>query len=102
MLTQKQFYKSSAWKRARKDYIDYRLSIDGGICEICREEPGYIVHHKIWLDDTNCNDSEISLNQDNFQYVCLVCHNKIDDPRKPVRGRCRYGPNGEVLRNTDY
>jgi hypothetical protein len=102
MLTQKQFYKSGAWKRARKDYIDYRMAIDGGICEICQEEPGYIVHHKIWLDDTTCNDPEISLNQNNFQYVCLVCHNKIDDPRKSARGRCLYGPNGEVIRNTDY
>ena len=62
MLTQKQFYKTRAWRQARRAYIEYRMAIDGGLCEVCHEEPGLIVHHKIWLDDTNCNDPDISLN----------------------------------------
>lgn len=102
-MTQKEFYKRSPWKRAKRGYIDERMAIDGGLCEICHEELGYIVHHhKVWLDDINCNDPEISLNPDNFQYVCLVCHNKEIDPRKPISGRCRYGPNGEIIKHTDY
>lgn len=102
-VNQKQFYKSTPWKRARQAYIDKRLAIDGGICELCHEEPGYIVHHfKVWLDDINCNDPEIALNEDNFQYVCLTCHNKEADPRRETPGRCRYGPNGEILRNSLY
>jgi 5-methylcytosine-specific restriction endonuclease McrA len=102
MLTQKQFYHTRAWKRARADYIAYRKSIDGGTCEVCGQEPGRIVHHKIWLDDTNCNDPEISLNPDNFMYECQTCHNKEVDPRKESPGRVRYGPNGEIIRNTVY
>lgn len=103
MLTQKQFYKRQPWKRARQAYIDSRMAIDGGTCELCHEAPGFIVHHyKIWLDDQNCNDPEISLNPDNFQYVCLECHNKEKDPRKATPGRVRYGPNGEIIRNTDF
>ena len=101
-MTQKQFYKSQAWKRARRAYIDYRMAVDGGLCEKCGEEPGLIVHHKIWLDDDNCNDPDISLNQKNFMYECQTCHNKERDPRFETPGRCNYGPNGEILRNTNY
>ena len=101
-ITQKEFYKSRPWKRARKKFIEYRESIDGGICQICGIEPGYIVHHTIWLDDILCNDPNISLNQDLFLYECLACHNKEIDPRKSKSGRFFYGPNGEIIRNTDY
>ena len=102
MLTQKQFYKSKALQRARKAYIDFRMAIDGGLCEVCREEPGLIVHHTVWLNDTNCNDPSISLNPKLFKYECQTCHNKERDPKRAVRGRCLYGPNGEVIRNTSY
>ena len=102
VLNQKQFYKSGAWKRARRDFIDFRLSIDGGLCQVCGQEPGLIVHHKIWLDDINCNDPDISLNPENFLYECQTCHNKEKDPRKATPGRCLYGPNGEIIRDSQY
>ena len=101
-MNQKEFYKTQAWKKARRAFIDYRKAIDGGLCEVCGDEPGKIVHHIIWLDDTNCNDPDISLNQNNFKYECQTCHNKEVDPRKGTPGRVRYGPNGEILRNTSY
>ena len=102
VLTQKQFYKTKAWQRARQAYIDYRIALDGGLCEVCHEELGWIVHHTIWLDDTNCNDPDISLNPKRFKYECQTCHNKERDPRKATPGRCIYGPDGEVIRNTSY
>lgn len=102
-MTQKEFYKTQAWKKSRKAYIEYRMSVDGGTCEVCGQEPGKVVHHfKIWLDDVNCNDPEISLNPDNFRYECQTCHNQEVDPRKIIPGRCQYGPNGEILRNTRW
>lgn len=101
-MTQKEFYKTQAWRRARYGYIAHRHSIDGGLCEKCKEEPGKIVHHKIWLDDVNCNDPEISLNYNNFCYECQTCHNKETDPRKVTAGRCLYGPNGEIIRRSEY
>lgn len=106
-MTQKQFYKSAPWRRARDGYIAFRKAIDGGICEKCGEEPGKIVHHKIWLDDNNCNDPDISLNPSNFSYECQTCHNKEKNPKgsshkRKAPGRCGYGEHGEIIRNTDY
>lgn len=102
MLTQKQFYKTAAWRRARQAYIDERISIDGGLCEVCGQELGKIVHHVVWLDDRNCNDPAISLNPDNFKYECQTCHNKETDPRKENKLRYKYGPKGELLRVSEY
>ncbi len=102
-LNQKQFYLTRAWRRARDAYVSERVAIDGGICEACGVEPGKIVHHyKIWLDDINCNDPDISLNPDNFKLECQTCHNKEVDPRKEAPGRCSYGPNGEIIRKTEW
>lgn len=101
-MTQKQFYKSRVWLRARAAYIASRVAIDGGLCETCRDALGFIVHHKIWLDDDNCNDPEIALDPENFRYDCLICHNKEIDPTKPVPGRARYGPDGDVIATGDY
>ena len=101
-MNQKQFYRSRAWKLARRAYIEYRRAIDGGLCEVCHEEPGLIVHHTTWLDDINCNDPDIALNPKNFKYECQTCHNKERDPRLATPGRCTYGPDGEIIRNTNY
>ena len=101
-MNQKQFYKSPAWRKARQGYIDYRTAIDGGLCEVCQEELGRIVHHVIWLDDINCNDPDIALSFSNFKYECQECHNKERDPRKVLAGRVLYGANGEIIRNTSY
>ena len=101
-MNQKEFYKSQAWRRARAAFINKRKAIDGGLCQVCQEEPGLIVHHTIWLDDENCNDPEISLNDALFKYECQTCHNKEVDPRKATPGRCTFGPNGEIIRNTEW
>lgn len=102
-MNQRQFYKSGPWKRARAAYIAYRKSIDGGMCEVCGERPGYIVHHKIWLDDEKCNDPDIALNPENFRYECQTCHNReIDPERCTAGGRIRYGPDGEIINIGTY
>lgn len=101
-MTQEEFYKCRAWRRARDAYIEERMSIDGGICEKCGEAPGKIVHHKIWLDDNNCNDPEISLNPAYFRYECQECHNKERDPRKVTPGRCYFDENGEIIKKSNY
>ncbi len=100
-MTQKQFYHSRAWHRTRDGYIALRISIDGGLCEECHQDLGLIVHHRIWLDDNNCNNPDISLNYKHLKYDCQTCHNKEVDPRRRIPGRCEYGPNGEIIAKPD-
>jgi hypothetical protein len=64
------FYRSKAWERCRAGYISKRYGIDGGMCERCRKEPGYIVHHKIHITPMNINNPDITLNERNLQFVC--------------------------------
>ena len=101
-MTQKEFYKSRAWRRAREGYIARRKSIDGGICEVCRRELGFIVHHKTWLNDQNVNDPSISLSFSNLRYECQTCHNKETNPANKASSRVAYGANGEIIPLGDY
>lgn len=70
------FYTSRAWLMCRASYIKARQSIDGGMCEICRDELGFIVHHIVEISPENIGNPEITLSHKNLQYVCLKCHNK--------------------------
>ena len=84
----KVFYNSKRWKRCRAVYIAHRKAIDGGLCESCHEEPGYIVHHKIELTPDNINDPDIALGFENLKYDCHACHQKEnakDGPADLVR-----------------
>lgn len=67
-------YKSKAWKKVREFVIER----DKGLCQRCKREgrltAGKIVHHKIPLTPANINDTRISLNPDNLEYVCKECH----------------------------
>lgn len=87
-----QFYHSQKWRKCRESYIAERMAIDGGMCEVCHEEPGYIVHHKIWIDETNINNPEITLNHENLRYECLRCHNleERDGEMKGMERENRY------------
>ena len=75
----KPFYDSRAWQTCRKSYIAKRIKADGGLCECCHQRIGFIVHHKILIDETNVNDVNVTLNQDNLQYVCKRCHDRMEN-----------------------
>ena len=70
----KPFYNSKAWKSCRKAYIQKRILIDGGMCEVCHKEPIYIVHHKVNLTPANINDPDIALNHCLMEGNCKKCH----------------------------
>lgn len=72
------FYNSKAWKKCRASYIRKRIMVDGGMCEKCHEQEGYIVHHKILLTPDNINNPGITLNHSNLAYVCKPCHDLED------------------------
>lgn len=73
---EKKLLNSTAWQRCRTGYIDHRVGIDGGLCEVCRESLGYIVHHKIQLTPLNVNDPTVALNWGNLSYECKACHDQ--------------------------
>lgn len=74
----KAFYNSKRWQQCRDSYIAYRISVDGGACEECLRQQGYIVHHKVALTQSNINDPNISLDHKKMKYVCKECHDKYE------------------------
>ena len=95
----KKFYKSRVWLKTRASYISHRISIDGGMCEHCKEELGYIVDHIEELTPENINDPYIALSHDNFQYLCTPCHNKktFGSGQEVTRGDVMFNEFGELI-----
>jgi 5-methylcytosine-specific restriction endonuclease McrA len=89
------FYKSKAWKDCRQAYIKKC----GGLCERCLAngiyKAGYIVHHKIHLNEDNLGDPNISLSFDNLEYLCQDCHNSEHMSRH--KRRYKIDDNGNIL-----
>ena len=97
----KAFYNSKQWKRCRAAYIAHRVLIDGGMCESCHDEPGYIVHHKTELTPDNINDPDITLSFRNLKYDCHVCHQKENAQSNEVPGLVEYDfVDGEIVPRT--
>lgn len=92
------FYKSKAWRKCREAYIDERMLIDGGMCEECHEQLGYIVHHKVRLTPENINNPEISLNHKLLKYDCKECHDR-EEVHLFVKNEYKYkfDENGEII-----
>ena len=72
----KLFYKSKEWQKCRNGYIKERALVDGGMCEVCHENPGYILHHKTMLTSDNIGNPDVTLNWDNLRWECKDCHDR--------------------------
>ena len=93
----KKFYQSTSWINTR----DYIMSKYHGICQKCYERPAEIVHHIIWLNPTNINDSNITLGEDNLMPVCRECHAEIHEGvPSTVDGLC-FNANGELVNKNE-
>jgi 5-methylcytosine-specific restriction endonuclease McrA len=95
----KSFYNSKAWKRARTAYIAMKF----GICERCGKPNAKQVHHKVWLNENNINNPEVSLNFDNFELVCDICHQHEHNERySAVADGLMFDNKGQLVkRNTN-
>ena len=94
----KKFYKSKAWQRCRASFISSRVSIDGAMCQHCKNKPGYIVDHIEEITPENINDPEITLNHNNLQYLCLECHNiKTFKKQSAIREGFGFDENGNLI-----
>ena len=96
----KSFYNSKAWQKCRAAYIAERITIDGGMCEKCHEQPGYIVHHKIILTHENINNPDITLNFENLMFECKDCHDREEAHAFVSRSDLlvEFNENGDVIR----
>lgn len=76
------FYKSTAWKRKRKEILER----DNFECQMCKESGGYsramVVHHIKHYKDY----PELGLKDDNLISLCGVCHNKVH-PEKSFKNK---------------
>ena len=93
------FYSSSLWKKCREAYKQYR----NGLCERCLKEgryvPGEEVHHKVWLNETNINNPDITLSWDNLELLCSSCHSKEHNSKyESLREDVQFDKNGDLVR----
>ncbi|WP_313413151.1 HNH endonuclease signature motif containing protein [Sedimentibacter sp.] len=97
----KRFYDSKAWKDCRESFISDRISVDGGMCQYCGEDLGYIVDHIEELTPDNINNPYITLNHDNLQYLSLKCHNikTFSMDKDIVREGLMFDCNGELIQS---
>ena len=76
----KKFYSSDEWLRFREIILLDRRKHDGIHCERCDKRivisKHIQVHHIIELTEDNYTDKMISLNPDNVEVLCHICHNK--------------------------
>lgn len=102
----KKFYKSKKWRRCRELYILNRTTIDGGLCERCKKDIGYILHHKINLTEENITNPWITLSENNLEWLCHECHNKEDGhfnnsrpkgSREKLKLLCKFDKNGQPI-----
>lgn len=84
----KDFYNSKAWKTVRKNVWlkqnllcarCYKPVYVDGISEWIPKDQRRtgIVHHIEYLNDTNIEDDNITLNEDNLVGVCKYCHEHV-------------------------
>ena len=103
------FYQSKAWKTV-KNNIWLKQSC---LCAICHK-PVYvdgisdyipkdkrrigIVHHKVWLNDDNVNNQEISLDESNLIGICKDCHEKEHHQDISTRPGVKFDSDGNLIK----
>lgn len=91
----KAFYESENWKKTREGV----MSANNYICNRCHNKngPAEIVHHKIWLTPENINDVNITLNIDNLEPLCRVCHAIEHEGVSSTAVGLSFNENGELI-----
>ena len=89
----RQFYNSKAWKQVRLAYI----AKVHGLCERC-SGAGKIVHHKIYLNESNIHDPMIALGFENLEYLCQDCHNDEHMGRRAIEKGLMFDEQGQLIR----
>ena len=88
----KEFYKSKAWQKCRANFLLSRHCI----CERC-SSAAIIVHHKTYLNQTNINDPNVTLNWENLEALCKDCHNKEHMGKGVTTNECVFDSEGNLI-----
>ena len=85
------FYKSLSWQNCRNAYLKSK----GGLCEKCLEDgkitPAEEVHHRVWINESNINDPNITLNFSNLIALCREHHRREHGAREKRYTIDEYG-----------
>ena len=91
------FYRSKRWQKCREAYA---ASV-GHLCERCEASglirPGEIVHHIIHVTPDNVGDPSVTLNFDNLQLLCRLCHAAVHEEIYGKNERRYFLQNGKVV-----
>lgn len=93
----KEFYRSNAWRKCRAAYIASRKAVDGGMCERCGSNLGFIVHHKTYLTPYNITNPAVALSHENLQLVCKCCHDDEHFTPQEKDLKCLFDEKGRPI-----
>ena len=105
----KDFYKSKVWQQVRKSiWLKQNL-----LCNRCglpvyvdglsdwlpkgKRRTG-IVHHKIYLNDTNVYDDNIAIDESNLEGICKDCHEKEHQQDQSTRQGYSFDEEGNLIK----
>lgn len=88
----KAFYESPAWRHTRA----YIIKRDAGLCVRCGSL-GEIVHHKTALTPRNIDDPSITLNENNLETLCRVCHAAAHGAAPPIAEGLAFDSQGNIV-----
>lgn len=106
----RKFYNSKSWENVRKAiWVKQNLLcakcnkpvyVDG-ISEYLPKEKRRtgIVHHKIYLDDTNVYDDSIAIDESNLEGICKDCHEKEHHQDQSTRQGYSFDEEGNLIKD---
>ena len=105
----KEFYQSKAWRKTRRNiWLKQNLLCNrchkpvyvAGISEYIPKEKRRtgIVHHKIYLTNSNIEDKAIALGENNLEGLCKECHEKEHNQGTATRTEYSFDELGNLIK----
>lgn len=90
----KSFYNSKKWRETQRLYMQSQ----NYICERCGNLTG-IVHHKIYITPKNINNPSVTLDFNNLEALCAVCHNLEHKSGGICSDEVRFTSEGNLIKS---
>ena len=91
----KAFYQSKVWRETRA----YVFERESGVCQRCHGlyGPGEIVHHVIHLTPKNIDNPAVTLDPNNLELLCRICHALEHEAESPIDTSLFFDANGNIV-----